>query len=219
MPAQALARLRMQSIHPNLLDRLPPRMVPVLTTTPLRQPDQFPDRRPIASSRKMLRVHKGLHQARFIPVELLPVAPHPAQGLPQDMRSQIGHAQPGQNQKPAIGNHLLQMFAARLLAPANPAVACLEAPGRGAKGQPAQPFPRAAADRITDLRSAQRPCALGMIAVQVLVPGLGGATPGDAHGHDLHRLQLRVQHELQLDLVAEQLVKSLGHSRDHVVEV
>ena len=186
---QALTRLGMQSIHPNLLYRLTVLMPTVLPAAPRRLPHFLPVGGAIARPR-LPGVDKRLHQAGLITVARLPVPRHPTQRLPQNMRSQMRHLPAGQQQKPAVGNHLRQMGPAPLLAPANPAVARRHPPGRGAEGQAAQPFPRAAADGITHLRSAQGPGPVRMIMVHQLIPGPRRAALRAAHRHHLHRLQL-----------------------------
>src|SRR5206468_7417106 len=78
---------------------------------------------------------------------------------------------------------------ARSIAPANPAIACLNAPGRSAESQPPQPLAFSALDQIAQLRSAKRPRAQILIALHQLIPAPRRFTLSAVHSNQLHPTQ------------------------------
>jgi hypothetical protein len=119
----------------------------------------------------------------------LPVGSKPAHGLPEHMTGQVLNFDPRQNQKAAVGDHLGQVFSARSITPANPAIARLNAPRRRAESQPSQPLSFAALDQIAQLRSAKRPRAQIMIALHQLIPAPRSLALSAVHSNQLHPTQ------------------------------
>src|SRR5688572_629038 len=144
---------------------------------------------PIRSPRKTAPIDKALQQHRRKTITLLPVHSNAPLHLPEHMAGQVLNFDPRTNQKPAVGDHLGQIFLARSIAPANPPIACLNAPGRCAQSQSSQPFSSAASDQITQLRSAKRPRAQIMIALHQLVPAPRSRALSAAHSDQLHPAQ------------------------------
>src|SRR5208337_51621 len=165
LPAQTLARLRMQSIQENPLHRSAPAVLPVLTPSPHRLPHLPPVGGPIAGACKTLRLHKGFHQQGPIAVAFLPVVGDLVQGQAENMRSQVGHAPVRQNQKTAVGDHLLQVFATSLVTPANPLIPRGQLPSCATESQSTQPLALAAVYGITHLCPTKRPGSQVVIAL------------------------------------------------------
>ena len=189
LPAQTLARLRMQSIQENPLHRLPAGVLPVLTPSPCRPAYLQPVGRPIAATRKTLRVHEAFHQQGPIAVAFLPVVGHLLQRQTENMRSQVVYTPVGQNQKAAVGDHLLQVFATSLVTPANPLIPRGQLPSCATESQSTQPLALAAVYGITHLCPTKRPGSQVVIALHHLVPEARGRAIGLLNGPQAHRLQ------------------------------
>ncbi len=138
---------------------------------------------------KLLRLYKGLDQQGLVAVTLGPVARHLPQGQAEHLRSQVAHPPVGQNQKPAVGNHSLQMLTACRRTPANPLIARLHLPSGGTEGQSAQPLSRPTANQITQLGPTQGSGAQVMITVHQFVPEPRGGGIGLLNSYQAHRLQ------------------------------
>src|SRR5215813_3128557 len=113
----------------------------------------------------------------------------PPDRLPKHMARQVLNFDPRQNQKATIRNHLVQIFFSCAIAPANPPIARLNAPSRGAESQPSQPLPFSALDQIAQLRSAKRPRAQIMITLHQLVPAPSCRALSALDSNQLHRPQ------------------------------
>jgi len=119
----------------------------------------------------------------------LPVRSQPGHGLPEHMTRQVLNFDPRTNQKSTVRDHPRQVFSARSIAPANPAIARLNAPGRSAESQPSQPLAFSALDQIAQLRSAKRPRAQIMIALHQLIPAPRSLALSAVHSNQLHPAQ------------------------------
>ena len=77
----------------------------------------------VASSLEALRIDKCLQEKNWVPVQSIPIGADLAPHTPQDVRGQVGHLDPGQNQKAGVVREQVDVGQASLFAPANMAVA------------------------------------------------------------------------------------------------
>src|SRR5262249_51574427 len=182
-------RLWAQLIHIHIFGAKRKCFLSVLSSPPRSLSHIRPIGSPIRTARKTAAVHKGLQQHRLKTITLLPIRSKPAGGLPEHMARQVLHFDPRQNQKATIRDHLVQIFFPRSIAPTNPLIARLNAPGRGAESQPSQPLPFSALDQIAQLRSAKRPRAQIMITLHQLVPAPSCLALSASDFNQLHRPQ------------------------------
>src|SRR6266545_4224226 len=153
--AQTLLPVRDQRVEINILDRLFPSVLAVLTTATAALSHVDPVGRPVTRRFKTLRLNIGLQKQGLITIRLRPILwqtfLHPCQHL----GSQILHPYPARNDKPRVGHHLGQMILMRSMTPANPALARLQMQSRCTEGQRSQPS-LVTADQVTQLRATQR---------------------------------------------------------------
>ena len=118
-PPQRLLPIRFQASQPHAL-RLGRARRP---RRPPRGPAHaLPARRPIAR-RGPRRLHARLHQHRPHPVARFPVRRQTPHRPAQHVRGQVRHPHPRQQQKPVVGDHLLDVRPARAVVPAQMRVA------------------------------------------------------------------------------------------------
>jgi hypothetical protein len=99
----------------------------------------FPARRLIACTSKALWVYEGLYEHGLVSVSLQPVIPKATHASRQDSRCKVGDLHPGRDQEARVRYHVTQIFPARSLTPANPIIACRDAPCDCTEGQCSHP--------------------------------------------------------------------------------
>ena len=133
------------------IDRLDPgraAVVPILASAPRRLPQPLPIGGLIHRAGKAGLIDEGLQQHRRITIAPWPVRHHPLGRQGEHMRAQIRHRNARQDQEPAVGHHPREVGTPGVGAPADPGVARRQLPGRGAKGQGAQPADHRRADQV-----------------------------------------------------------------------
>ena len=124
----------------------------------------------IASAAETRDLTESLEQYRADGVTLLPVLGQTSLAAGQDMRGQIGNADPRQNQKASIVRHKMQVALPNFGRPADEAVARRGLPGGRAESEQRQRLPADAADEVSNLRPGQRTVAEIMIAFHERIP-------------------------------------------------
>jgi hypothetical protein len=102
-------------------------------------------------------IHIAFQEHGPITVSSKPILGQTSGGQAQNVGSQTGHIDIGQDQKPAIVEHFMPVMDPGWISPSNPLVAHPDMPRRRAKSQSPEPS-RRAFDQITQLRSAQGSC-------------------------------------------------------------
>ena len=127
---------------------------------------------------------KGLEQDGRVAVATLPVLREPSGEACQEMGSEVGGMDPGQDQEARVVDHLMQVVPALLQGPANEAVAGRDLPRRGAKADRGQQVV-ATDNEIADLCPRQRLVPQVVMAFDQLVPERGVLPRFDATKHQL----------------------------------
>ena len=84
---------------------------------------ELPVGRTVASSLEALRIDEGLQEIDRVPIHRAPVGRESACHAAQDVRGQVWHLDPGQDQKAGVVREQVDVGQAHLFAPADVAVA------------------------------------------------------------------------------------------------
>src|SRR5919202_2024605 len=107
----------------------------IVLSAPSGPSQNNPVRRAVASAAKALGVDKGLHKPDRVPVHLFPVTRQRCRHAAENVRGQMRHLNPGQNQKARVISDETNVALAGFLAPADVAVAAPQMARRRTPGQ------------------------------------------------------------------------------------
>ena len=156
-----------QRVEVDVFDRRADSAVAVLAGAALRLPDANPVGGAIAGTAEALALDKRFEQMHGMSVSRLPISGQPSGDAPQQVAGQMGHADPGQDQKATIVDQQRQAARAGGVVPTNPAVAGLGLPGRRAEKQAGKFAAQAVTHQVGDVFSDRAAKAQVMMARQI----------------------------------------------------
>ncbi len=153
---ESLPKKSAQRINVKILDRHGVLLMTVMAAATLRGAQPLPVGRAITGARKSIPLHKRFHPLHGMTVLFHPIPPQSRRGQTQKVAGQMRHANPRQNEKPAVVGQTAQAGSPTLLLPADELIAGGDFPGRRAKEQTGPRLIGRAPDQLSDVL-ARRP--------------------------------------------------------------
>jgi hypothetical protein len=180
----------MEGAHPHLFGRGAQGVPAILPGPPGRWAQAQPAGGVVGCAGKAVGFDEGLHQADRVAIAVLPILGQAPGGQGQEVRGQMGHPHPGQDQKTLLVGHPSQTLTSLRGRPANKLVPRRHFPGRRAKDHHRQLSPLGVAGQVLHI------LANGAVETPVVIlrqqlshpsPQFGGV--GQFQAHRLQELQ------------------------------